>query len=251
MCKGIRAMKPGPTYISHINTSHASSPVVPHAFDHLVQNLARVCLSAQRHLEPVQPPLGVFAGGALNGHVRTAPAAHLLELADDCLLVGNTEAEFLVVDYIEFILVLGWPALDDGGEPGLRVDKDDLARSLADGKHSGHLPDGSGTEDGDLVVRIDSCVLDGVVRSREDVGEVKGWLSSAVTSGKASDKHTLLIRHIIWDLQKIGISYRHAHILRLSSSKAARKMGVPKETSGLGTVHGLSGCVGVGLLTLR
>ena len=68
---------------------------------------------------------------------------------------------------------------------------------------------------------------------------------------ETSDKHTLLIGHIIWDLQKIDISYWHAHILRLPSSKPASEMGVTKESAGLGAVHGLGCCVGVGLLTLR
>src|SRR4051812_10846680 len=56
----------GDTYIAHIDTRDAGAPIVPHALDHLIDDLARVCLGPQRHLQPVHPTLSVLARGALN-----------------------------------------------------------------------------------------------------------------------------------------------------------------------------------------
>ena len=163
------------THVAHVNSGDTSSPIVPHALDHLVQNLARVCLGAQRHLQPVHPPLGVLASGTLDGHVWATASAELLELAHHRLLVRYTKAELLEVDKLELVLVLRWPSTRNEAQSWLRVDKDDLASTLVQRIRSSHLPDGADAEDGDLVVGVDGGVFDRVVGRGEDVGEVQGW----------------------------------------------------------------------------
>ena len=114
------------TYVCDINTGDAAAAIVAHALNHLVENLARVRLGANRHLQPVHPALGVLAGRALDGDVWAAAVANLLELADDRLLGGDAVRQLLVVDQHELGGVLGGEPLLDDGEARLRVDKDDL-----------------------------------------------------------------------------------------------------------------------------
>lgn len=166
------------THVAHVNSGDTSSPIVPHALDHLVQNLARVCLGAQRHLQPVHPSLGVLASGTLDGHVWAPSAAELLELAHHRLLVRHTKAKLLEVDKLELVLVLRWPSARNEAQSRLRVDKDDLASTLVQRIRSSHLPDGTDAEYGDLVVGVDGGVFDCVVSRGEDVGEVQGWWES-------------------------------------------------------------------------
>lgn len=56
-----------------------------------------------------------------------------------------------------------WPCLLDEGQARLGVDKDDLGCALVDGEDAGHLSDGTGTKDGDLVVGVDGGIFDAVV----------------------------------------------------------------------------------------
>lgn len=121
----------------------------------------------------MHPALGVLAGRALERAVRAAPAAELLELGDDRVLARDAKGELLEVDELELVHVRGGPVVVDEGEARLGVDKDDLGGALVDGEDAGHLADGAGAEDGDLVLGVDGRVLDAVVRSGEDVGEIQ------------------------------------------------------------------------------
>lgn len=53
------------TYIADIYAGDTAPTEIPHTFDHLVDDLARVGLGAERHLQPVHPAFGVLACGTL------------------------------------------------------------------------------------------------------------------------------------------------------------------------------------------
>ena len=72
-------------------------------------------------------------------------------------------AYFECLHELKLIEVCYGPVLLDVGQAGLGVDKDDFAGLLAEGKDTAHLADGSSTEDGNFVVRVDGRVLDAVV----------------------------------------------------------------------------------------
>ena len=64
-------------------------------------------------------------------------------------------------------------------------------------------------------------------------------------------KLTLLVRDVIRNLEQIHVAQRHADILGLPASEAAREVRVAKDAGGAATVEALCGRVGVGRLALR
>lgn len=223
------------TYISNVDTSDAATAKVPHTLDHLVDQLASVRLSTDRQLNSVHPPLGVLASRTLKGDVRATTTAQLLELADDGGLVGNTEAQLLVVNEVKLVLVLCGPQLLDEVEPNLLVDKNDLGGALVDGEDSAHLADGSRAPDGDLVALVNGSVLDAVVRRGEHVGQVQ----------------RLLVRDVVRNGKQVHVTQGHAHVLGLAACKTAREVRVAEHACRLAAVHCVLGRVGVGALALR
>lgn len=163
------------TYVAHIDARDAGPSVVSHALDHLVENLTRVRLGPQRHLQPVHPALGVLARGALDGHVGAATPAELLELAHHRLLVGHAKAELLKVDELKLVLLSSRPAARDKAQTGFRVDKNDLVCAFVERIQSGHLADGAGAKDGDIIAGVDGRVLDCVVRRGQDIRQPQGY----------------------------------------------------------------------------
>lgn len=183
----------------------------------------------------MSPTLGVLASDALDGNVRATTAAELLQLGNHGSLVGNAKAELLVINQGELVLVLRRPTRLNERQTRLRIDEDDLLRALHGSVHAGHLADRSGTEDGHLIIGINSRILDGVVTRAQHIRQVQ----------------RLLIRNTIRDLQQVVIADGHADILGLATSKAAGEVRVAKDTGAGTAVHGLRGSVGVGLLALR
>lgn len=225
-----------PTYVSDVDTGDTAPAVIPHALNHLVQDFARICLGADRHLEPVHPPLGVLPGGALEGDVGPAAVvAQLLEPANHGGLVRDAVAQGLEVDQLELILVLGGPLARHDAQARLAVDEDDLGRALVDSENSRHLADGPGAEDGDLVARVDGRVLDAVVRRGQHVRQVQG----------------LLVGHAVRDGQQVDVTQRHAHVLGLPAGVPAREVRVPQHARRLPAVHCPLRRIGVGPLALR
>lgn len=224
----------GATYVANINTSQTDSAVIPHTLNHLVDDLAGIRLSANLHLQPVQPTLGILSGSAVNGDIWAATTSQLLQLANNRLLVGNSKAKLLEVNHLELVGVLGGPAVLDERESGLGVDKDNLAGSLPQRVDTHHLTNGTSTKDREVIARIDGGILDGVVRGRKNVGKVEG----------------LLIRNVVGDLEHVDIGQWHTDVLSLATSETARQVGVAKDASSAAAVHGLGLRVGVGDLAL-
>jgi hypothetical protein len=63
--------------------------------------------------------------------------------------------------------------LADVGQARLGVDEDDTLGTLAEGEDTGHLTDGAGAPDGDLVILVDRGVLGGVVGCCKNIGKVE------------------------------------------------------------------------------
>ena len=222
------------TYVADIDTGQTNSAVVPHTLNHLVDDLAGVGLSANLHLEPVEPALGILAGRTVDGDVWATTTGQLLQLADNGLLAGNAEAELLEVDEVQLLGMLSGPMVLEEGKPWLGIDEDNLAGTLPQSEDAHHLTNGATAKNCDGVTGIHGSILDGVVSSREHVGKVEG----------------LLIGNVVGDLEHVGIGQGHTDVLGLTTGETAGQVGVAKDAGGAAAVHGLGLGVGVGDLAL-
>lgn len=93
----------GRTHVSDVDARDAASPVAPHTLDHLVENLARIRLGTQGHLDPVQPPLGILARRALERYVGASPVAKVLELANHRILGRHSVGQRLEVHELQLV----------------------------------------------------------------------------------------------------------------------------------------------------
>lgn len=153
----------GKTYVSDVDASDTNTTIVAHTLNHLVKKLTGIRLRTKSNLNSMHPALRILSSRTLNSNIRAATTTHLLELADDGLLVGNTEGKLLVVDVIDLVLVLCGPVLADVGQTRLGVDEDDALGAFAESEDAGHLADGTGAPDCYFVVFVDCGVLGGVV----------------------------------------------------------------------------------------
>lgn len=154
------------THIAGIDAGHAAATKGPHALNHLVEELARVRLQAHRHLQPVQPALGVLASCALERDVGSAAITQLLEPGHDRVLAGQATGQLLVVDELQLVRRKVRPYRR---QPRLRVDKDDLLGALFQRKDAGHLANGTSAENGHAIALFDARVYDAVVRSGQHI----------------------------------------------------------------------------------
>jgi hypothetical protein len=140
-------------YESNVDTGDTAATKVACAGNHLVDNLAGICLQAEHHLEVVCPALCVLAGRALDADVWAAVVAHLLQRTGDRLAL----CEFREVEGLD----VGVALLDEVDAP-VGVDHDDLGCAVKERELGGHLANGACSPDSDdvalLHAGVDDCV---------------------------------------------------------------------------------------------
>lgn len=252
------------TYETSVNTRDAAPPEIPHRLNHLVDNLARVRLHSQHHLEVVRPALRILACYALDRHVRTAVARHFFELRDDALALGESR----VVDDLEL-----WDFGLAVGETPVRVDEDDARGTLLEGEDGSHLAYGACTPDGaernvSITVRvymyISMCVYvcrspfivvgESVLRmDSHDISLIHSSIKHCIVarSQDVREIQTGFIGDIIRQRKQIHVAERHADVLCLAACESSRQVAVTKHACRTPAVQFLLGAIGVCLFALR
>lgn len=162
-----------------VHTRDAAAPKVARTCNHLVDELARVCLQTEHHLKVVRPALCVLAGCGLDADIWAAVVAHFLEDAGH----GLALAELGVVDGFDVRVCL----LDEIEAP-VCVDDDDLRGAVEQRKFSRHLANGSAAPDGDDIALLHARIDNGVPGCAEHVGEEEALFIGYIV-GKGEEVH--------------------------------------------------------------
>lgn len=206
--------------VRRVNARDADATKVNRRLDHLVQELARVRLEPRRHLDLVQPALGVLAGGALERDVESGRArlgqsvrAALGELVDrvrdvlDLVKVDRVDADVGVVPLDDLFKVVEAP---------LRVvDRDEVRGAAHRGPPAGEDTDRTDAPDADNVAFFDAGVFDLVERGHKDV----------------RDEERILVGDAFRDLDRVGLAVGDADVFRLTASKAASEVTVAEHAA--------------------